>query len=136
MGREISERAKDIIRQKRLHRVYPAKDTKIEIKVQEGLRNCGIEFEKHKAIIGQPDIFIEPNICILIDGCYWHGCEKCFDRNKMENKILAIKTRDNLVTGKLRQDGYIVLRFWEHDIKENFEDRVMDEIFFVTASSL
>lgn len=130
-GRTISEKAKEIIRQKRLHRVYPAKDTQIEVKIQEGLREIGINFEKHKAIMGQPDIFIEPKMCVFVDGCYWHGCEECFDKNKISEKILLIKSRDIRVTQSLQEQGYKVLRFWEHEIKGNLEScitRIKDNL--------
>lgn len=68
-----TEATKKLIRKNRLAQVLPLKDTSIEIKIQEALLKEGVVFEKHKNIKGQPDIFIEPNICIFADGDYWHG---------------------------------------------------------------
>ena len=61
------------IRDARAKQVLPVKDTKPEKDLQEILNEKGIEFEKHKSILGQPDIFIEPNTCIFVDGDYWHA---------------------------------------------------------------
>jgi DNA mismatch endonuclease (patch repair protein) len=125
------------MREKRSKQIIPQKDTSIEIKIQEGLKKLNIPFETHKVIerFIQCDIFIEPNIVIFADGCWWHGCEQCHDKNKflrfeLGKKILLRKTVDNMIGIKLMNKGFKVLRFWEHDIKKNFEDKVLDEIIF------
>lgn len=56
-------------------------------------------------IVGKPDIFIEPNICIFADGDYWHNTEKS-------------KIRDIFVNQELNKQNYKVLRFWEHEINK------------------
>ena len=124
MGHHIkhNETTKLILKQKRLNIVIPRKDTSIEIKLQKILEEKNIPFYKHKSILGQPDIFIEPNICIFADGCYWHGCEKCMDRNRLPPKIRGRKVYDLCITQKLQNDGYVVLRFWEHEINNNIEE--------------
>jgi DNA mismatch endonuclease (patch repair protein) len=116
-----SEETRQKLREARLHRVFPLKDTSIEIALQNKLKELDITFEKHKTIIGQPDIFIQPNICIFADGCYWHGCEQCIDKNKMSNWILARQVSDRIITANLRNKGYKVFRFWEHDIRKNVD---------------
>lgn len=124
-GMHHTDEAKKKIKEKRLHQVFPFKDTSIEISLQNALTKNGISFEKHKSIMGQPDIFIEPNICVFIDGCYWHGCEKCYDKNKMNNMQRARIVKDKIIMCNLINEGYIVIRFWEHDIKKDIEGTVM-----------
>ena len=68
-----------------------------------------ILFISHKTIIGQPDIFIEPNICIFADGNYWHNYPNGNERDKQ-------------ITNKLQTQGYKVLRFWENEINENINN--------------
>jgi DNA mismatch endonuclease, patch repair protein len=92
----------------RLSQIIPSKDTSIEIKLQKILKKNKILFQKHKSIFGQPDIFIQPNICIFADGCYWHKYPKGTNRDKKVNEYL-------------KQNGYIVLRFWEHEINNDIE---------------
>lgn len=89
------------------------KDTKPELILQKELKSRKVSYIKHNhKVYGIPDIFIEPNICVFVDGCYWHGCKKC---GKSEKK----RKRDKQVNKKLNDKGYIVYRFWEHEIEEN-----------------
>ena len=123
--------ARKELRELRFKQVLPRKDTSIEIKVQEALTLMGIEFEKHKEILGitQCDIFLEPNICIFVDGCYFHSCQECFpDRTKLgtiQNKNLI---RDALVNESFSRSGkYEILRIWEHEINGDI-GKVMQRI--------
>jgi len=116
-GMKHSEETKKIIREKRLHQVFPVQDTSIELKLQALLTMHGITFSTHKPIEGQPDIFIEPNICIFADGCFWHGCDQCFEEK--DGRMRKQKVCDLLIEQKLVNDGYKVIRFWEHDINRN-----------------
>ena len=115
-------------REKRQHQIFPVKDSKIEKILQKGLRKKGIKFEKHKPILGQPDVFIEPNVCIFADGDFWHGWDylhgkdfsqrKEFNNEYFDKKILY----DKEITQNLKKNGYKVLRFWEHEIMKNPEE--------------
>ena len=112
----------DVIRERRLHQVFPKKDSEPERMVQLALQLKGIKFEKHKAILGQPDIFIDPNNCIFIDGCYWHGCQKCFkDLNEMQKNNII---RDFRISQELNLKGYNVIRIREHDIRGKKGDEI------------
>ena len=61
------------------------------------LNEIGIEW-KHKGVLrAQPDIFIEPNICIFVDGDYWH----CNPNDYVYKKKLFPGFRPNdQITGK------------------------------------
>lgn len=115
-GKIISEETKQKQREARARQVFPLKDTSIEVKLQQALKQENIIFETHKPILGQPDIFIAPNICIFADGCYWHGCEQCLDKNKSNQYQQKKQISDLYITLKLKSYGYVVLRFWEHTI--------------------
>jgi len=90
--------------------------------LQELLNTNNIQFTKHKPILGQPDIFIEPNICIFADGDYPHGWNylqgkdyskyRALNNEHFEKKI----KKDQSVTTRLEAKGYKVLRLWEHEI--------------------
>lgn len=103
--------------------ILPKKDTSIEIIVQDALRNLNIPFIKHYAIkLGnnryhQSDIFIEPNIIIDVDGCFWHNCKEC----NLKHTYLTNKNeeRDERINKDLISQGYIIYRFWEHEIMVN-----------------
>ncbi len=112
-------------RERRLKMVFPFKDTKIEVALQNILVKNGIQFEKHKAIFGQPDIFIAPNICVFVDGGYWHADPREYKKTdimKMGKTAMEIWDRDKKVNQKLLQTGYVVLRFWEKEINTDIND--------------
>lgn len=118
-GKKLPKEQIEKIRKARLKQIIPRKDTKIEVRLQNILNENNIKFITHKPITGQPDIFIEPNICVFADGCYWHECPYC-GLNLPPNP--GARQRDKRINISLQQDGYKVLRFWEHDIKKNIDD--------------
>jgi len=91
---------------RRLTQIFPKKDSLPEKILQKALTIVGINYEKHKKLVGQPDIFIKPNICVFADGDYWHSPKKQ-------------KERDKFVNNTLKRGGYCVIRLTEFDIKEN-----------------
>jgi len=128
------EEWKNKIREKRRHQVFPVKDTKPERDMQKLLKSVGIEFKKHKPILGQPDAFIQPNICIFTDGDYWHANPKPFISGvkkypgfKPNEHIIGKKfakdawAYDKRITDTLKKDGYVVLRFWESELETDPE---------------
>ena len=135
-GKKASEETRKKIREKRLEQVLPTKDTDFELAVQEQLRNNGIKFEKHKKIKGQPDIFIKPNLCILLDGDFhhanpskysddfviWHErISKSSGRHVDEITAKMIRQKDELVNKELRADGYEIIRIWHSEFEKNPE---------------
>lgn len=134
IGRKLSDETKKIIREKRLLQITPKKDTKPERMLQMTLTLCGLDFEKHKPILGQPDIFIAPNICIFVDGDYFHANP---DRYLPDDYIISGKkaadvwARDTKINHKLTEDGYQVIRIWESTILKNVNncaERIIDLI--------
>ena len=105
-------------RQSRIKQVIPNKETTIELNLQKLLRDNGIKFETHYPILGQPDIFVKPNICIFADGCYWHKCTECGH----EESIRKEREKDKQVTRTLQSQGYTVIRLWEHEINKNLNN--------------
>ena len=140
-GRKHSEQTKKLISkiqstpewhkkssERRRHQVFPPKDAKsTEKPLQKLLKENKIDFKKHKPILGIPDAFIEPNICIFADGDYWHGWKYLHGEDMSKYKHLnddhfeKIIQNDKKVTEQLKKDGYNVLRFWEHEIKKDPE---------------
>jgi|SRR6185312_15289328 len=124
----------DIIEaQKKLRstQIFPYRDTIIEKVIQNELSIRNIKFEKHKSLkdghgfYHQVDIFIEPNICVEIDGDYWHANPlkynpyfKIFKNPKIIYAI-DIWEKDRKTNQKLTTLGYKIIRLWESDIKKD-----------------
>lgn len=125
------------LRDLRLSRVYPPKDTSIECSVQDGLKRTGIEFKTHVPIMNtcQTDIFIEPNICVFCDGDFFHANPKFWDRNNLRSPI-QIKNlkRDEKANRVLHKNGYIILRFFGDEIRNNL-DGIIQQILKVVKNA-
>lgn len=82
-------------------------------------------WRRHVKLPGSPDfVFQASRIAIFVDGCFWHGCPRCYReprQNKAywKDKIAKNITRDRRNSRQLRALGWSVLRFWEHTLKND-----------------
>ena len=73
-------------------------------------------------VFGRPDFLFRRNrLALFVDGCFWHGCPRCYRRPKSnrkfwDNKIARNRERDRRVSRELRKLGWRVIRIWEHDL--------------------
>ena len=88
------------------------------------LREAGISgWRRHVRLPGKPDfVFRVQRLAIFVDGCFWHGCPRCYrlpddNRKFWKNKVLTNRRRDRSRTRRLRSLGWRVLRIWEHSLK-------------------
>ena len=72
----------------------------------------------------RPDfVFPKSKAALFIDGCFWHGCPKCYRTPKSRKKfwsakVLRNKERDRFQTRALRRRGWKVVRIWECRLKK------------------
>ena len=82
---------------------------------------------------GRPDfVFENARLVVFLDGCYWHGCPRCYrapasNTGYWSQKFARNKARDRKVGRLLRAGGWRVVRFWEHEIEHN-PARVVERI--------
>ena len=82
----------------------------------------------------RPDfVFPQLKLAIFVDGCFWHGCPKHATEPKnncafWKKKLTGNKVRDRMVSRKLRQHGWTVLRIWEHELARKHEARLRRRI--------
>jgi len=82
-------------------------------------------WRRHYPIFGTPDfVFPKQRVALFVDGCFWHGCPKCFrlpTTNTVfwKRKVEANKSRDKLVNFTLRKGGWKIVRVWEHQLRRN-----------------
>ena len=106
-----------------------SRDTKFEREFIVSLRKATRKkFQTNVASIkGKPDIVLQKDkVCVFLDSDFWHGwyyprwkhlLKNDFWREKIENN----RRRDRKTTAYLRKNGWTVMRFWEHQIKEDRE---------------
>lgn len=82
-------------------------------------------WRRHYPIVGKPDfVFLKKKVAIFVDGCFWHGCPKCYVKPKSNRifwtaKIQRNRERDLLVNRELRRSRWHVVRVWEHQLQQN-----------------
>ena len=108
-------------RERRAKQVFPLKDTKIEVKIQDYLNQLNISFNTHRYLdilhTYQTDTFIPSlNLVIEADGDYWHANPIKYS-NPSEQQKKQIE-KDKIRTKELKEKGYQVLRLWENEIKD------------------
>jgi G:T-mismatch repair DNA endonuclease (very short patch repair protein) len=99
------------------------KNTSIEIKIQNFLKEININFESDYVKGGFSfDIFIpDKNLIIECQGDYWHRNPLIF-KNKKLDKIQKVNIkRDKKKLKYLIKNKYKYLFLWENDIRKNFE---------------
>ena len=101
-----------------------------ELKVLRILSDNKIKgWRRHWRVEGSPDFaFPKFKVALFIDGCFWHGCARCYRAPKSsqaywEAKILRNKQRDLNVSRSLKKIGWKVLRIKECQLK--FSKRVL-----------
>lgn len=110
-------------------------DTKPERLVRSALHRDGLRFRKGLTIRAgdvrvRPDIvFTRAGLVVFIDGCFWHCCPEHGNQPDQNTSYWAVKLdrnvlRDQLVTAALTDEGWTVLRFWEHEPAEAVAEQV------------
>jgi len=102
------------------------KNTGPEVRLRKLLWSQGVRgYRIHYNLPGKPDIvFTKKKIAIFIDGCFWHRCPVCFQEPATRKefwmkKIQSNIERDKKVNTQLSDDGWNVIRIWEHEIRKN-----------------
>ena len=112
------------------------KDSKIEVMLRKALYHKGFRYRKNcRTVFGNPDIvFVREKVAVFCDSEFWHGYDwenrKTDFKSKQDFWIPKIERnikRDKEVTAQLKSEGYIVLRFWGKQIKNEL-NKVLNEI--------
>ncbi|MFL6140370.1 MAG: very short patch repair endonuclease [Labedaea sp.] len=78
-------------------------------------------------------VFPHAQVAVFVDGCYWHGCPEHY-RPATKNsdfwtvKIVENKRRDAETNRALADEGWTVVRCWEHEEPEAAASRVIEAL--------
>jgi len=104
------------------------RNTKPEIALRKSLWAMGFRHRIKSKLPGKPDI-VYPSLktVIFVDGCFWHRCPEHYQPPKTraefwEEKISENVNRDRKNDCLLKEQGWLVIRVWEHEIKESLAD--------------
>ncbi|WP_425412879.1 very short patch repair endonuclease [Micromonospora humi] len=108
------------------------RDTGPELRLRKALHARGHRYRVALPIMTggrrvRPDlVYPKRKLVVFVDGCFWHRCPEHGRAPSDPTGYWAVKLqrnvdRDIAVTASLEEDGWRVLRLWEH---ENIDDAV------------
>lgn len=119
----------------RIMSAVKARGTTPETALARSLWKRGLRYRKHYPITGRPDLaLVKARIAIFCDGDFWHGnnwrirgLKSLEDELTSYTDFWAMKIRRNIerdrqVSQELSDQGWLVLRFWESDIRKSVEE--------------
>jgi DNA mismatch endonuclease (patch repair protein) len=103
------------------------KNTSLEVKFRKVLWARGFRYRLGRKLLGKPDlVFVSAKVAVFIDGCFWHACpvhgqEPKSNAGFWSEKLAKNRLRDETVNAGLGELGWTVVRFWEHELKDDVE---------------
>lgn len=88
-------------------------------------------WRRRARVFGKPDfIFPRQRVAIFVDGCFWHCCprhgsEPVTNEDFWKTKLARNRARDKLVNRSLKNQGWRVLRIWQHELVKKNESRLL-----------
>ena len=111
-------------------------DTRAEIMLRKELWHRGLRYRKNwRGLPGKPDIVLtRQKTPIFVDGDFWHarghqdhpGEQVDSHPEYWQKKLSRNVERDKEVNDALTDAGWLVLRFWETDIKKDLHHCVSE----------
>lgn len=100
------------------------RDTRPELAVRRAVHALGLRYRVDVRPLSTVNrradlVFRRRRVAVFVDGCYWHGCPDHGTTPKTNaiywgGKIARNSERDRDTDARLREAGWVVLRFWEH----------------------
>jgi DNA mismatch endonuclease (patch repair protein) len=111
-----------------------SRDTAPEMALRRLLHGRGLRYRvdvrPEKALRRKADIvFTRKRVCVFVDGCFWHACPDhattpSTNRSYWGPKIERNVARDRETDALLAEEGWTVVRFWEHEDVVDCADRI------------
>ena len=112
-----------------------SRDTKPELALRRALFLHGLRgWRCHsKGLPGKPDIaFTRWRVAVFVDGAFWHGHPDHFTFGRSgeywDAKIARTQERDRAANAALEGEGWVVLRYWDFEIREELARCVSEVI--------
>ncbi|MFJ6381708.1 very short patch repair endonuclease [Kitasatospora sp. NPDC092039] len=115
-----------------------SRDTQPELALRRLVHAAGLRYRvAAKPLQGMrrsADLLFRPaRVAVFVDGCFWHGCPEHFVPPKTNpdywrEKIGRNVQRDRDTDARLAAEGWLVLRFWEHEAAETCAPMVVANV--------
>ncbi|MDR6911351.1 DNA mismatch endonuclease (patch repair protein) [Rhodococcus fascians] len=114
------------------------RDTKPEVALRRELHRRGLRYFVDRAPLKgmrrRADlVFPRRKVAVYVDGCFWHSCpiHATRPRNNARwwaDKLAANVARDRDTDTRLIEEGWRVVRIWEHEDPVVAAQRVVDDL--------
>ncbi|HEX6782167.1 MAG TPA: very short patch repair endonuclease [Solirubrobacterales bacterium] len=111
------------------------RDTRPEKAVRSAVHALGLRY-RVGAVVTCGDVRVRPDlvfkgarVAVFVDGCFWHSCPEHGDQPRTNTaywrpKLEANVARDRRVDRALQDNGWRVVRAWEHESPVEVAERV------------
>lgn len=114
------------------------RETAPEVGIRLALHGRGYRYRVHYPVPGATrrriDIaFPRRRVAVFVDGCFWHGCRDHRTIPRANHtwwraKLAENADRDRETARLLEEDGWTVIRVWEHEAVLEAVDRIAVEL--------
>lgn len=104
------------------------RDTKPELALRKAVWHRGfryrVDYPPIRGMRRRADlVFTRAKVAVFVDGCFWHSCPEHgtipgSNRQWWIDKLDANRSRDSDTDRRLREEGWTVVRVWEHENPE------------------
>jgi DNA (cytosine-5)-methyltransferase 1 len=114
-----------------------------ELALRSQLHGLGLRFQVNRPIGGNRHktgiVFPTERVAVYVDECFWHSCPDHGTTPKANtqfwrDKLAANRARDVATTAAMEAEGWLVLRFWEHDDVAGAARAVYDRLQAIRSS--
>lgn len=115
-------------------RANRSRDTAPELALRRELHRRGLRYRVNmrpiKAVRRTADVvFTRCKVAVFLDGCFWHGCPEHYRAPAANDDYWSAKLKRNVardvqVNDLLHEQGWTVVRVWEHEPVEQAVARI------------
>jgi DNA mismatch endonuclease (patch repair protein) len=134
-GRAVLET--DEVTRRRMSR-QRSRNTDPERALRSRLHRMGLRFRVHRRPVAglrrEADlVFAGPRVAVFVDGCFWHCCPEHATSPRANRawwaaKLAANVERDRDTDRRLAEEGWRVVRVWEHEDPARAAARVAEVV--------
>ncbi len=115
--------------------IHSKNNKSTELKLIKIFKEYGITgWRRNYNVKGHPDfVFLNKKTAVFVHGCFWHG-HQCLNRVSEDNneywtnKIKRNKNRDKKINNIFKLRGWIVVRFWECELKQKNKKKLQNKL--------